>query len=153
MDKEISDIHNLNIEWGCITNLMDKISNLEDGIEGGWPELVDMVTDAVQEEMDKNTDPTDLFFNLYQFLFRLYYRLKTNPEKRPFNMVRRNGTACTDGNTYYDPDFFIYNYDYTTFKWLKAIGCGDRISNDYAIVPEDKLNDKQRRAMNRKAEG
>lgn len=149
--EEIQALHNLNIEWGCITNLMDKISNIEDKIEGGWPELVDMVADAVSEEGEKKTDSADLFFNLYQFLWRLYYRLKNNSEKRPFNVVRRTGTACTDGNGYYDPWFYIYNYDYPTFKWLKSIGCGDRISNEYAIVPEDKLTDKQRRAFERKA--
>lgn len=147
--EEIKQLHSLNLEWGCITNLMDRICTLEDGIEGGWQELVDMVADAVTEE-GEGKDPVSAFFNLYQFLWRLYYRLKANPEKRPFNVVRRNGTACTDGNAYYDPEFFIYNYDYTTFKWLRAIGCGDRISNDYAVVPEDKLNDKQRRAFERR---
>lgn len=149
--EEIQTLHNLNLEWGCITNLMDKICNLEDKIEGGWPELVDMVIDAVSEEGENKTDPAALFFNLYQFLFRLYYRLKANPEKRPFNVVRRNGVACTDGGVYYDPEFMIYNFDYATFKWLRTIGCGDRISNDVAYVPIDKLNDKQRRAFERKA--
>ena len=148
--EEIKQLHSLNLEWGCITNLMDKISTIEDKIDGGWPELIDMVADAVTEEGEAKREPAALFFDLYQFLFRLYYRLKANPEKRPFNVVRRNGTACTDGNAYYDPEFFIYNYDYTTFKWLRAIGCGDRISNDYAVVPEDKLNDKQRRAFERR---
>lgn len=144
MDKEVSDVHNLNIEWGCITNLMDKISDLEDK-NGEWMELIDMVTDAVQEEMDNNTDPADIFFNLYQFFFRLYYRLKANPEKRPFNKVTKTTANGEDA-------FMIQNYDYSTYKWIKAIGCGDRISNDFAYIPVLKLNDKQRRAMNRKAE-
>lgn len=147
--EEIETLHNLNLEWGCITNLMDKISTLEDKIEGGWPELVDMVADAVDEE-GENKDPASAFFNLYQFLWRLYYRLKANPEVRPFNRVTRNGTSCTDGNAYYDPEFIIYNYDFTTFKWLKSIGCMDRISNEVAYVPVDKLTDKQRRALERR---
>ena len=149
--EEIQALHNLNLEWGCITNLMDKISDIEDKIEDGWPELIDMVVDAVSEEGENKREPEALFFDLYQYLFRLYYRLKANSEKRPFNVVKRHGVACADGNAYYDPEFYIYNYDYTTFKWLKAIGCGDRISNDYAVVPEDKLTDKQRRAFERKA--
>lgn len=148
--EEIKQIHDINIEWGCITNLMDKISCLEDKIDGGWPELIDMVADAVTEEGAKK-DPVSAFFDLYQFLWRLYYRLKANPEKRPFNIVKRSGEACADGKTYYDPEFLIYNYDYTTFKWLKAIGCGDGISNECARVPEDRLNDKQRRAFERKS--
>ena len=142
--EEITALHNLNLEWGCITNLLDKISDIEDKIEGGWPELIDMVVDAVSEEGENKTDPATLFFNLYQFLFRLYYRLKTNPEKRPFNKVSKTEISGEDF-------FLLQNYDYTTFKWLRAIGCGDRISNDYAHVPVSKLTDKQRRAFERKA--
>lgn len=48
--EEIKQLHSLNLEWGCITNLMDKISTIEDSIEGGWQELVDMVADAMTEE-------------------------------------------------------------------------------------------------------
>ena len=140
--EEITKLHNLNLEWGCITNLMDKISSIEDRIEGGWPELIDMVVDAMSEEGEAKRDPADLFFDLYQFYFRLYYRLKMNSEKRPFNTIKKSE----------DEDAFILsNYDYTTFKWVKAIGCGDRISNDYVIIPTNKLSDKQRRAFERKA--
>lgn len=48
--EEITKLHSLNLEWGCITNLLDKISDFEEKIEGGWPELIDMVVDAVSEE-------------------------------------------------------------------------------------------------------
>lgn len=143
-------MHNLNLEWGCITNLMDKISDLEDKIEGGWPELIDMVADAVTEEGENKADPPTLFFSLYQFLFRLYHRLKVDPDKRPFNIVKRSGAIGADGGTYYDPEFLIYNYDYATFKWAKLIGCGALITNDYIKIPVDKLNDKQRRTLERR---
>lgn len=149
--EEIKDLHMLNLEWGCITNLMDRICAIEDKIDGGWPELVEMVADAVTEEGEAKTDPATLFFNLYQYLWRLYYRLKSKPQKRPFNIVKRSGTTDSDGETYYDPEFIIYNYDYKTFKWLKAIGCGENITNDWAKVPVDKLTDKQRRAFARRA--
>lgn len=151
MDETIK-LHDMDLEWGCITNLMDKISTIEENIEGGWPELTNMVVDAMSEEGEAKRSQADLFFDLYQFLFRLYYRLKANSEKRPFNVVKRSGTACADGNVYYDPEFIIYNYDYTTFKWIKSIGCGDLISNDTIIIPVDKLTDKQRQALERKAE-
>ena len=141
--EEITKLHNLNLEWGCITNLIDKIGDMEDKIEGGWPELIDMVVDAMSEEGEAKRDPADLFFDLYQYLFRLYYRLKMNPVKRPFNIIRKSET---------EEAFILTNYDYTTFKWVKAIGCGDRISNDYVIIPTNKLSDKQRRAFERKAQ-
>lgn len=141
---EIKALHNLNLEWGCVTNLMDKISGIEDTIDGGWPELIDMVVDAVSEEGENMAEPETLFFSLYQFLFRLYYRLKANHEKRPFNIVSRTEDGGEDC-------FLLQNYDYATFKWLRAIGCGDRITNDYVYVPVNKLSDKQRRAFERKA--
>ena len=31
--EEIQALHNLNLEWGCITNLMDKISEIEDKLD------------------------------------------------------------------------------------------------------------------------
>lgn len=143
MDKEISDMHDLSIEWGCVTNLMDKICTIEEKIDGGWEELATMVVDAVQEEM-MNTDQSEIFFNLYQFFFRLYYRLRANSEVRPFNKVTKTKINGEEA-------YMIQNYDYATYKWVKAIGCGEHISNDYAYVPTLKLNDKQRRAFDRKA--
>lgn len=142
--EEITEVHSLNLEWGCITNLMDKIVNIEDNMDEKWEEMIDMLADAVMEEQEKKADPATTFFNLYQFMFRFYYRLRANPYKRPFNKVSK---TTANGET----AFMIQNYDYATFKWLKTIGCGDRISNDYAYVPTTKLNDKQRRKLEIKA--
>lgn len=144
--EETKALHELNIEWGCITNLMDKIITIEENTEGGWPELTNMVVDAMSEEGEAKRSQADLFFDLYQFLFRLYYRLKANQEKRPFNYVKKTQTSTGSDA------FILYNYDYTTFKWIKSIGCGDLISNDTVIIPVDKLTDKQRQALERKAE-
>lgn len=137
---EIQKMHELNLEWGCITNLMDKISGLEDKIEGGWPELVDMVADAISEEGEARSDPATLFFSLYQYLWRLYYRLKTNPTKRTLNQYHK------------DPDgkYRISNYTYATFKWARAQGFGEEIDNDNIKIPADKLDEKQRRALDRR---
>ena len=121
--EEISGLHELNIEWGCITNLMDKISEIEDKIEGGWPELIDMVADAVTKEGESG-DAAELFFSLYQFLFRLYHRLKVNDAVREFNTVYK---LTTRGKEVYR----VVNYDYKTFKWAKSGGLMDGVSNDY----------------------
>ena len=137
--EEISQLHNLNIEWGCITNLMDKISNIEGKIEGGWPQLVDMVADAMTEE-GENKDPASAFFSLYQYMWRLYYRVKNNPVKRPFNQYRKD-----EGGKYW-----ITNYTYATFKWARAQGFMGEIDNDNIKIPADKLDDKQRRALDRR---
>lgn len=136
---EITKLHNLNLEWGCITNLMDKISDIEDTIEGGWPELIDMVADAVTEE-GENKDPASAFFNLYHYLWRLYYRIKANPIKRSFNQYYKGQ----------DDKYWITNYDFAIFKWARACGFGEGIDNLSIQIPADKLSDKQRRALDRR---
>ena len=137
--KEIATLHNLNLEWGCITNLMDKISSIEDKIDGGWPELVDMVADAVTEE-GENKDPASAFFRLYQFMWRLYYRLKANPRKRPFNQYYKGE----------DGTYWIENYNYTALKWAIEQGFTQEIDNNAIKIHEDKLTNKQRQAMDRR---
>lgn len=137
--EEIDTMHQINLEWGCITNLMDKICNLEDKIDGGWPELIDMVSEAVSEE-GENKDPMSAFFNLYQFLWRLYYRLKANPTKRPFNQYHKGK----------DRTYWVGNYTYAMLKWANTNGFAREVDNNTIKIPADKLNDTQRRALDRR---
>ena len=137
--EEITKLHDLNLEWGCITNLMDKISSIEDRIDGGWPELIDIVADAVTEE-GENKDPASAFFNLYQFLWRLYYRLKASSEVRPFNQYSKDGKDV----------YWIENYSYRVLKWATQQGFIWEIDNNAIKIPSDKLTDGQRRAFDRR---
>lgn len=143
--EEIKQLHELNLEWGSITKLMDKISDIEEAIEGGWPELIDMIIDAAMEEDRGKSSPETIFFSLYQFMFRLYYRLKRNPVKRHFNLIRK--TTSLGVETY-----FISNYDYATFKWARSCGYGDEMSNDYIKIPVANLTEAQQRYFDRRAE-
>lgn len=136
------DMHTLNLEWGCITNLMDRIITIEESIEGGWPELADMVADAMMAE-EKKKDPTTAFFHLYSFCFRLYFRLKTSPEKRKFNQFSRQEIG---GETVY----WVKNYNYQMFEWAIANGFTEGISNDIVQVPAGKLTDKQKQVFERR---
>lgn len=138
--EEISKLHDIALEWGCLTNLMDKISNVEDTIEGGWPELIDMVADAVTEEAG-NKDPSSAFFMLYQFLWRLYYRIKVNPVKDKFNKYSKVKDS-----------YWIGNYDYAVLKWAVKSGFTAEIDNLTIKIPEEKLTDKQRQAFNRRCD-
>lgn len=139
---EIKKMHDLDIEWGCITNLMDKISGLEARVEGGWPELIDVVGDAVTEE-GAAKDPASAFFNLYAFLWRLYYRIKVHMEKRPFNIYSHTEWGASKEDVY-----AIENYDYTVFKWAMKSAFNDKIDNDRIIIPANKLTVKQQQAFN-----
>lgn len=140
--EEIAELHNRSLEWGCVCNLIDKISGIEDDIEGHWDELCDMIADVINQESQKK-NPETIFFDLYEFFFRLYYRLRNNPTKRPFNVIGKTNIA---GKEVYR----VTNYDYKTFKWAKIGGFIDGISNDYIDLPADKLTANQRRAFDRR---
>lgn len=140
--EEIDDLHTRSLEWGCVTNLIDKISNIEEKMDGHWDELLDMLADMIEQE-DKEKDPAKVFFNVYEFCFRLYYRLRANPTKRNFNQVSKVNIA---GKEVYR----ITNYDYKTFKWARMEGLMDGVSNDYMDLPIDKLTTNQRRAFERR---
>lgn len=140
--EEINELHTRSLEWGCICNLIDKIGDIEDKIDGHWDELLDMVADIIdQEGGEKN--PETVFFCLYEFFFRLYYRLRSNPTKRAFNQISKTNIS---GKEVYR----ITNYDYKTFKWAKSGGFIDGVSNDYMDLPSDKLTTNQRRAFERR---
>lgn len=139
--EEIEELHNRSLEWGCIANLIEKIGAIEEQIDGHWDQLCDMIADMLSEENEK--DPAIVFFNIYQYCFRLYYRLRANPAKRAFNQISKTTIA---GKEVYR----ITNYDYKTFKWAKNSGFDMTISNDCIDLPEDKLTTNQRRAFERR---
>ena len=138
--SETSDMHELHLEWGCITNLMNKISDIEEKIDGGWLELIDMIADAVCEENEKN-DPVSAFFNLYAFLWRLYYRLRTDASKRQFNIYSDQGE-----------EYWVTNYSYKFFVWAQQKGFADKIDNLVIKVPKDKLTEQQKRAFSQRCQ-
>lgn len=140
--EEINELHTRSLEWGCVCNLIDKIGEIEEKMDGHWDELLDMIADMVDKE-GREKDPTVIFFDVYQYCFRLYYRLRANLTKRKFNQVDKINIA---GKEVYR----ITNYDYKTFKWARSGGFIEGVSNDYIDLPEDKLTTNQRRAFDRR---
>lgn len=140
--EEINELHTKSLEWGCITNLITKIGDIEETIDGHWDELLDIISEMVSSEGGE-PDPSKIFFDVYQFCFHLYYRLRANPTKRKFNQVSKTNIA---GKEVYR----ITNYDYKTFKWAKSGGFIGGVSNDYMDLPSDKLTTNQRRAFDRR---
>ena len=140
--EEIDELHTKSLEWGCIANLIDKIGSIEETLDSHWDELLDMIADMITEE-GREKDPAKIFFDVYAFCFRLYYRLRDNPTKRTFNQISKTNIA---GEEVYR----ITNYDYKTFKWARSEGFIDGVSNDYIDLPEDKLTTNQRRAFERR---
>lgn len=140
--EEIEELHTRSLEWGCICNLIDKIGGLEESIDGHWDALLNMIADVISEE-GKVKDSATVFFDIYEFFFRLYYRLRANPTKREFNLVDKINIA---GKEVYR----VTNYDYKTFKWARLGGFIDGVSNDFMDLPADKLTTNQRRAFDRR---
>lgn len=140
--EEITDLHTASLEWGCVCNLIDKIGAIEDGMDGHWDELCDMIADMIDQE-GREKNPETIFFDIYEFFFRLYYRLRSNPTKRAFNQISKTNIL---GKEVYR----VTNYDYKTFKWAKSGGLMDGVSNDYMDLPSDKLTTNQRRAFERR---
>ena len=140
--EEIDSLHSANLEWGCITVLANKICDLEEKIDGGWDALVNMVADII-EENSYEKDPATVFFIIYQFMFRLYFRIKANPVKREFNQISK--TTIVGKEVYR-----VTNYNYKNFKWAHENGFISTISNDYIDIPADKLTTNQRRNFERR---
>lgn len=133
-------IRETTLAYGAMMNLMDRIVSLTDG----WEEMLDMVSEVFEEEYH-NKNPEVMFTTVYQFLFRVYLRLKTNPNKREFNV-----TTMGDNNV--KQWVRITNYDYKTFKWAKENGFISGVTNDFIDLPLEKLNEKQIKAFKRRAE-
>ena len=136
--EEVQALHNLNLEWGCITNMVDRIVTIESAMDGGWPELTEMLADAMTQEGERK-DPASAFFNLYAFLFRLYYRVRANPEKTTFNKYAEEQES-----------FWITNYNYDIFVWANEKGFTKEIDNNVIKIPKDKLTEAQVRAFRRR---
>lgn len=138
----INELHTRSLEWGCVCNLIDKIGELEESIDGHWDKLLNMIADVISEEGEEK-DPSVIFFTIYEFFFRLYYRIRSNPIKREFNQISKITVA---GEEVYR----ITNYDYKTFKWAKSGGFIGGVSNDYIDLPDKKLTVNQRRSLDRR---
>lgn len=132
-------IRNTTLAYGAVMNMMDRVVSINED----WTEILDMMSDVFDEEHN-NKDPEDIFSTVYQFIFRLYLRLKINPEKRKFNIVTHEKTSTGEW-------FRITNYDYNTFKWAKKGGFISGITNDFIDLPLEKLNDNQIKAFEKRA--
>lgn len=137
--EEIKSLHELSLEWGCITNLFSKIIDIEEVMgDEGWPELIDMLGAAVDAESN-NPDPAKVFFDLYAYVFHVYYRLRGGQKREPFNQYSKEGE-----------EYWVKNYNYEAFKWAKTLGVVDTVDNNIIKIPVDKLTDNQRRALDRR---
>lgn len=134
----------LDNEWDRIAELIDKIGDLTSAIDGGWPELENMIADILTKE-GNNKSPEKVFFNVYTFLLRLYYRVKANPTVDKLNKVSYNDNHAGE------PAFAIQNYDYNAFVWAVKNGFTDRIDNNVIFVLAKDLSPEMEKSLRLKA--
>lgn len=119
--------------WGSISNKMDKIGDEADRI--GWDAVIDMVAEAYDD--GSRMDPLQLFLILYQFMFRLYYRLRAMDKPMPFNEVSKT----TRLENHEDREFYmVMNFDYKMFKWALAKKFTYYMTNQWFLIPIDELS-------------
>lgn len=133
-------IRETTLAYGAVMNLMERIITLAEG----WEEMLDMVAEVFEAEYHERK-PEEIFTTTYQFLFRVYLRLKTNPNKRKFNITTMENNNVNEWVR-------ITNYDFNTFKWAKENGFVSGLTNDFMDIPLEKLNEKQIKAFKKRAE-
>jgi len=133
-------------EWGCIARKIEQTLDIADAMN--WEELKEKVLDA-SEKAEKETDPSKLFFNCYQFFMRLYYRVKVMKEPEPFNVVQKTTVPYKHQTV---DAYRVLNYDYNMFMWAKERVCCDTITNNYFVVMENELSEQERASFDKKCE-
>lgn len=131
--------------WGSISNKIDKIETEADRLN--WDQIIDMVADAFN---DPAPDPLDLFLTLYQFTFRLLYRLKSMDKPEPFNQISKTTRLENHQDTTY---YQVKNYDYRMFKWALNRNYTQYLTNDWFLVPETSLSPSEKRKFENKLNG
>lgn len=132
--------------WGSVSNKIDNIETEADRLN--WDAIIDMVADAFQD--GSNMEPLDLFLTLYQFTFRLLYRMKSMDQPGPFNQISKTTRLENHQDaTYYQ----VKNYDYKMFKWALKRGYTQYLTNDWFLIPETSLPQSEKRKFENKING
>lgn len=150
---EIEEIHNLSLEWGAILNLATKLADVEEKI-GPWDDLTNLVASLLDNH--RTSAPQVLAQEVYPFLFRLYFRIRSFSAPVPFNKVSRTvrSAPLSDNPQYRDdaPGFLISNYDFNTYRWAISLKQDDFIDNDNLWIPASALTPAQVKRLEKKAE-
>ena len=132
-------------EWGAISDIMAKISDESDRL--GDVDLLETCISAV-DECEKEKSAEERFFGLYRFLFRFYYRVrKMETSPKEFNIVYEDRRLV--GHEYIDM-YRVVNYDWKMYKWARKRGLSDTMTNEWLLVPVDKLTEKEKENFEKK---
>lgn len=128
--------------WGTASTLLAKASDLAEQM--GRDDIFNMLSDSF--DLMENAKGDEIFFNVFQFCYRIYYRMKSMVDKdMPINRV----TLEHRGN---DDVYVVSNYDYKMFLWAKSKGFGDTINNLQFVVSPSSLTPAELHRFEKQAE-
>lgn len=133
-------------DWKAIADLLGKIGDEAERLE--WPELVSVASDAY-DEMEGETNPAIILCVWQQFFFRLLYRVRRYSSPLEFNTVYETTRL---ENHEYKKYFQVNNYDCKMYLWARKKGFTDYLTNNFFLIPLDKLSDKEKASFEKKCE-
>lgn len=132
--------------WGSIASHVNAIEEEADRLE--WPVIIDMVADAFCDG-EKEKNPMDLFLNLYQYTFRLLYRLKALSKPGDLNKISKTDWLIDHDKV---PVYMVSDYDYKMFKWARSKKLTEYMTNQWFIVPESSLSASEKHKFDKQLE-
>lgn len=136
--KQVDDL----LGWGTVSSLLSKAADTAE--EMGRDDIVNMLSEALSQ-MDTIREPSRIFFDAYQFAFRVYFRMKTLAKDMPINRVTQEHRGAEDV-------YVVTNYDYKMFLWAKSKGYTGTLTNNEFTVSPSSLTPAELRRFEKQAE-
>lgn len=128
--------------WGTASALLAKAGDLAEAM--GRDDIINMLSDSF-DLMESEKEASKIFFNVYQFAWRMYYRMKNLNKDMPLNRV-------TLETRDHEEVYVVTNYDYKMFIWAKSKGYTKTLSNTEFTVSPSTLTPAEARRFARQAE-
>ena len=110
----------------------------------GRDDIINMLSDSF-DLMESEKEASKIFFNVYQYAWRVYFRMKSLNKDMPINRV-------TLENRDHEEVYVVSNYDYKMFLWAKSKGYTKTLTNNEFIVEPESLTPAEKRRFEKQAE-
>lgn len=128
--------------WGTASALLAKAGDLAEAM--GRDDIINMLSDSF-DLMESERDASKIFFNVYQYAWRVYFRMKFLAKDMPINRV-------TLENRDHEKVYVVSNYDYKMFLWAKSKGYTKTLTNNEFVVDPSTLTPAETRRFEKQAE-
>ena len=128
--------------WGTASALLAKASDLAEAM--GRDDIINMLSDSF-DLMESEKEASKIFFNVYQYAWRVYFRMKFLAKDMPINRV-------TLENRNHEDVYVVSNYDYKMFLWAKSKGYTKTLTNNEFVVEPESLTPAEKRRFEKQAE-